>query len=337
MTTRRFLILAILAGVAIAVSVVFWRTYSTPPLRLQGQIEARQYMVSSKVPGRLAEIEFRRGDSVNAGDVVFRIDSPELEAKLTQVDALDTISRSLAQAVEGGTREEKIAAARSEFQKAQAAETMARTTYERTRVLAEQGVVARQRLDEAFTLLRVAEQTRVTAAEVLRLAEAGPREEARTASRAGEDITTSLRDEITELLEDSLAIAPHKGIVSNVLLNPGELVPQGFPVVMITDLDEAWALFNVREDLLRHFSPGTEFDLDIPSLGHQARFKVSHIAALGDFATWRATVPGRGFDMRTFEVEMHPIEPVPGLRAGMSVLLDLPSEEAPTGSQHGTD
>lgn len=108
MTTRRFLILAILAGIAIAVSVVFWHTYSTPPLRLQGQIEARQYMVSSKVPGRLAEIDVRRGDSVNVGDRVFRIDSPELEAKLTQVDALDTISRSLAQAVEGGTREEKL-------------------------------------------------------------------------------------------------------------------------------------------------------------------------------------------------------------------------------------
>ncbi len=337
MTKRRLLILAVLAVVAIAVSIVFWRTYSAPTPRLQGQIEARQYMVSSKVPGRLAEVEVRRGDSVTVGDVMFRIDSPELEAKLTQVDALDTISRSLAQAVEGGTREEKIAAARSEFQKAQAAETMARTTYERTRVLAEQGVIARQRLDEAFTLLRIAEQTRVTAGEVLRLAEAGPREEARTATRAGEEITASLRDEINELLEDSIAFAHHKGIVSNVLLNPGELVPQGFPVVMITDLDEAWALFNVREDLLRHFSPGAEFDLDIPSLGRQARFKVSHIAALGDFATWRATVPGRGFDMRTFEVEMHPVEAVPGLRAGMSVLLDLPSEDAQAGSQHGAN
>ncbi|RUR34036.1 biotin/lipoyl-binding protein [Vreelandella andesensis] len=337
MTKRRLLILAVLAIIAIAISVVFWRTYSTPVPRLQGQIEARQYMVSSKVPGRLAEVEFRRGDSVNVGDVVFRIDSPELEAKLTQVDALDTISRSLAQAVEGGTREEKIAAARSEYQKAQAAESMARTTYERTRVLAEQGVVARQRLDEAFTLLRVAEQTRITAGELLRLADAGPREEARSASRAGEDITASLRDEINELLEDSLAIAPHKGIVSNVLLNPGELVPQGFPVVMITDLDEAWALFNVREDLLQHFSQGSEFDLDVPALGQQARFKVSHIAALGDFATWRATVPGRGFDMRTFEIEMQPIEPISGLRAGMSVLLALPSEDAQSGSQHGAE
>ncbi len=205
---------------------------------------------------------------------------------------------------------------------------MARTTYERIRVLAEQGVVARQRLDETFTLLRVAEQTRVTAGEILRLAEAGPREEARTASRAGEEITTSLREEINELLEDSMAFAHHQGIVSNVLLNTGELVPQGFPVVMITDLDDAWALFNVREDLLQYVPQGAEFELTIPALNQKALFRVTHIAALGDFATWRATVPGRGFDMRTFEVEMHPVNPLPGLRAGMSVLLDVPSAEA---------
>ena len=335
MTTRKLLLLAMLVVIIGAIATLFWRTYRPPTPQLQGQIEARQYMVSSKVPGRLAEIDVRRGDRVAVGERMFRIDSPELEAKLTQVDALDTISRSLAQAVEGGTREEKIAAARSEFQKAQAAESMARTTYERIRVLADQGVVARQRLDETFTLLRVAEQTRVTAGEILRLAEAGPREEARTASRAGEEITTSLREEINDLLEDSMAFAHHPGVVSNVLLNTGELVPQGFPVVMITDLDDAWALFNVREDLLQRVPPGAELELTIPALNQTALFRVSHVAALGDFATWRATVPGRGFDMRTFEVEMHPVTPVAGLRAGMSVLLELPDLDSST--PHGNE
>ena len=323
MTRRRLLILAALATVTVILAVVFWRAYSTPPLLLQGQVEARQYMVSSKVPGRLAEVNVRRGDSVIAGDPMFRIDSPELQAKLAQIEALDTISRSLAQAVEGGTREEKIAAARSEYEKAQAAETLAKTTYERIRALAEEGIVARQRLDETYTLWQVAEKTRVTAGEILRLAEAGPREEAREASRAGEEATSSLREEVAELLEDTLARAHHSGVVSNVLLNPGELVPQGFPVVMITDLNDAWALFNVREDLLSRVPEGAEFDLEIPALQQRARFRVTHVAVLGDFATWRATVPGRGFDMRTFEVELHPLAPVPGLRAGMSALLEL--------------
>ncbi|PKM29193.1 MAG: hypothetical protein CVV07_11800 [Gammaproteobacteria bacterium HGW-Gammaproteobacteria-11] len=323
MSKRTLILLPVLAAIIVAISLVFWRSYSSPPIQLQGQIEARQYMVSSKIPGRLAEVHVRRGSVVTADELLFRIDSPELEAKLTQIEALDTISRSLAQAVEGGTRDEKIAAARSEFEKAQAAEALARTTYDRVRSLAEQGVVARQRLDEAYTFWQIAQKTRVTAAEILQLAETGPRDEARTASRAGEAATTSLRNEVAELLDDTLAHAHHGGVVSNVLLSPGELVPQGFPVVMLTDLNDAWALFNVREDFLERVPEGAEFDLQVPALNRQVRFRVSHVAVLGDFATWRATVPGRGFDMRTFEVEMQPLEPVPGLRAGMSVLLEL--------------
>lgn len=323
MKRQHLILLPVLALIVVAVSVVFWRAYSEPPIQLQGQIEARQYMVSSKVPGRLAEVLVRRGDVVEADELLFRIHSPELEARLTQIEALDTISRSLAQAVEGGTREEKIAAARSEFEKAQTAEALARTTHDRIRSLADQGVVARQRLDEAYTFWQIALKTRATAAEILKLAETGPREEARTASRAGAAATTSLRDEVAELLDDTMAYAHHGGVVSNVLLSPGELVPQGLPVVMLTDLNDAWALFNVREDFLSRVPEGTEFDLHIPALDKQVRFRVSHVAVLGDFATWRATVPGRGFDMRTFEVEMHPLEAVPGLRAGMSVLLNL--------------
>lgn len=323
MSKRILILLPVLAAIIVVISVVFWRAYGTPPIQLQGQIEARQYMVSSKIPGRLAEVHVRRGSVVAADDLLFRIDSPELEAKLTQIEALDTISRSLAQAVEGGTRQEKIAAARSEFEKAQAAENLARTTYDRVRSLADQGVVARQRLDEAYAFWQIAQKTRVTASEILQLAETGPRDEARTASRAGEAATTSLRDEVAELIDDTMAYAHHGGVVSNVLLSPGELVPQGFPVVMLTDLNDAWALFNVREDFLARVPEGAEFDLHVPALDKQVRFRVSHVAVLGDFATWRATVPGRGFDMRTFEVEMHPLEPVPGLRAGMSVLLEL--------------
>jgi HlyD family secretion protein len=52
-------------------------------------------------------------------------------------------------------------------------------------------------------------------------------------------------------------------------------------------------------------------------------FKVSNIAVMGDYATWRATESGKGFDMKSFEVELRPMNPIPNLRVGMSVLLEL--------------
>jgi HlyD family secretion protein len=44
---------------------------------------------------------------------------------------------------------------------------------------------------------------------------------------------------------------------------------------------------------------------------------------MGDFATWRATSAVTGYDMKTFEVEARPLEPIDNLRVGMTVLLKL--------------
>jgi HlyD family secretion protein len=51
-------------------------------------------------------------------------------------------------------------------------------------------------------------------------------------------------------------------------------------------------------------------------------FKIAHIAVMGDFATWRATDTTQGFDMKTFAVEARPVNQIPLLRVGMTVLFD---------------
>jgi len=81
-------------------------------------------------------------------------------------------------------------------------------------------------------------------------------------------------------------------------------------------------VLNVREDRLKRFAVGSEFDATLPALGSQTvRFKVYANSVLPDFATWRATRAGQGFDVRTFEVRARPLTAVPGARPGMSVLV----------------
>ena len=66
------------------------------------------------------------------------------------------------------------------------------------------------------------------------------------------------------------------------------------------------------------------FKAKIPALGDEDyEFKITNIAVMGDFATWRATESGKGFDMKSFEVELRPSKPIKDLRVGMSVLLEL--------------
>lgn len=91
----------------------------------------------------------------------------------------------------------------------------------------------------------------------------------------------------------------------------------------MVDTQDSWAVFNVREDLLKHFTQGTQFEAYLPALDKSVAFKVSHVAVMGDFATWRSTDATQGFDLRTFEVEARPVTPTEGLRMGMSVVVKL--------------
>ena len=108
-----------------------------------------------------------------------------------------------------------------------------------------------------------------------------------------------------------------------MVLHSGELAPQGFPVVTVIDTKDSWAVLNVREDLLKYFNKGDTFDAYLPALDKSVSFEVTHVAAMGDFATWRSTDASQGFDLRTFEVEARPVEQQDSLRMGMSLAVEL--------------
>ncbi len=60
------------------IGYTFWQAYQPQPERMQGQIEAQQYNVSSKVPGRIEQVLVRKGDKVERGELIFTLLSQNL-------------------------------------------------------------------------------------------------------------------------------------------------------------------------------------------------------------------------------------------------------------------
>ena len=117
--------------------------------------------------------------------------------------------------------------------------------------------------------------------------------------------------------------SPVGGEVVQVLARQGELSPQGVAVVTVVDLADQWVVLNVREDQLARFAQGSRFTGRLPGLDNrEAGFEVYYLGVLPDFATWRATRAGQGFDARTFEVRARPQQPIAGARPGMSVVVE---------------
>ncbi|EKF9628127.1 HlyD family secretion protein [Vibrio cholerae] len=301
----------------------FYQAYQPEPVTLQGQIESQQYNISSKVPGRIDQVLVRKGDQVEKGQLIFTLLSPEIDAKLEQAIAGQKAAGALAQEAENGAREQQIQAAKDQWLKAQAAAELAEKTYLRVNNLYNDGVVSEQKRDEAQTQWQAAKYTESAALQMYQLAKEGAREETKQAALEKARMAAGAVAEVEAYAADTKIQSWFDGEVSQVLMHSGELAPQGFPVVTVVDTQDSWAVFNVREDLLKHFTQGTQFEAYLPALDKNVAFKVTHVAVMGDFATWRSTDATQGFDLRTFEVEARPVTPTEGLRMGMSVVVKL--------------
>ncbi|NOI02953.1 biotin/lipoyl-binding protein [Vibrio kanaloae] len=314
-----------LVGIGIIgwVGYSFYQAYQPQPVKLQGQIDAQQYSISSKVPGRIDQVFVRKGDSVEKGELIFSLLSPEIDAKLEQAKAGQKAAGALAKEAENGARSQQIQAAKDQWLKAKAAADLMDKTYQRVNNLYNDGVVAEQKRDEAKTQWQAAKYTESAAFQMYQLAQEGARDETKVAAAQKALMAAGAVAEVEAYAKDTQIHSWFSGEVAQVLLSSGELAPQGFPVVTVIDTQDAWAVFNVREDMLKHFEKGTQFEAYLPALDKSLTFKVTHIAVMGDFATWRSTDAAQGFDLRTFEVEARPVDTDETLRMGMSLVIEL--------------
>ena len=324
LSTTKSKVIAVLVLILIVwVGYTFWQAYQPKPERFQGQVEAQQYLISSKVAGRIDQVLVKKGDKVTSGQMIFTILSPEIEAKLEQAKAGQAAAGAMYAQAEKGARNQEIAAAKDQWNKAKAASNLMEKTFKRVDNLYQDGVVAEQKRDEAMTQWQAARYTERAAYQMYQMAQEGARVETKLAAKEKERMAAGAVAEVEAYAADTKISSWHGGEVSDILLHSGELAPQGFPVVTIVDMQDAWAIFHVREDSLKAFKQGAEFNVSIPALGTDVyRFKVSHVSVMGDFATWRTTDANQGFDMRTFEVDARPVKPIKDLRVGMSVLLE---------------
>ncbi|USD42427.1 efflux RND transporter periplasmic adaptor subunit [Vibrio sp. SCSIO 43135] len=310
-------------AIALWVGFSFFQAYQPKPVRLQGQIESQQYSISSKVPGRIDQVMVRKGDEIHKGDLVFTLHSPEIDAKLAQAIAGQKAAGALAKEAEKGARDQQVQAAKDQWQKAKAASELMEKTYLRVNNLFNDGVVAEQKRDEAQTQWQAAKYTESAAFQMYQMAKEGARSETKTAAAEKARMAAGAVAEVEAYAADTKIESWFDGEVSQVLLQSGELAPQGFPVVTVIDTQDSWAMLNVREDQLKHFEKDAVFNAYLPALDRNLEFKVSHVAVMGDFATWRSTDSSQGFDLRTFEVEARPVDPSVKLRMGMSLVVEV--------------
>ena len=124
---------------------------------------------------------------------------------------------------------------------------------------------------------------------------AGARSEDKAAANALVMQARGASAEVDAYLEETKIRSPITGEVSLKLAEEGEVVGSGMPVVAVTDLNDAWAVFHLREDLLKNVYKGRTLTLHVPALDKDVEMSVSYIASVGDYATWRSSKESGGW------------------------------------------
>ena len=319
---KKYLLLALIPVLLAVIAFGLWKSYQPAPLELQGRVEAETVQVATKVPSRIEEIYVEEGQRVKKGDVLVRLNSPEIQAKKQQAAAALQSALALQSTAERGSQEENIASLYANWQSLKAQQNLAKVSYERGANLFKEGVISRQRRDELYAASQSAAQMTEAAYQQYARAKRGSTSQQKSSADAQVDIAQAALDEANALEAETQLVAPVNGTVSKTYGKVSELVATAVPVISLIE-DQMWVSLNIREDRYAPFQKMSSIEGYIPALDKTATFQIKQISAEGEFATIKTTRQTGGYDVRSFKLHLVPAPAISELKVGMSVLFKL--------------
>ena len=249
---RRLSSMWIIAGVAALALLGAWRVgslhlgatevtvhrVSVPRAGLSGPaivLQAAGYVVphyrievASKVVGRVKWMGVEKGDFVEGGQPIVRLEDEEYQARLAEsLGSLQSWEARLAE-LEAGSRPEEIERASANLAEAKAQLQQAQLEYDRARELKDGGVISASEYDQARYSLDALVNRVGSLEKTLELLQIGPRQEEIDSARAEVKRAEGMVAYNRTLVDATVIRAPVAGTVLERNVEVGELVTTGF-------------------------------------------------------------------------------------------------------------
>jgi HlyD family secretion protein len=231
-----FLLIALLV-VAGGVGAYIYLTRPTLPPGFQGgngRLEANDLYIASKYPGRIAEVMVDEGATVEAGQVVARMDTTALEAQLRQAEAQIAEAASVRRVAQA-----EVAVKRAQY-------NYANQQYRRSKDLVPRGAVSQSEAEVDYANM-LASQAQVTGAQA---------DVVRTSS--GIEAADATADRLRAEIKDAVLVAPIRGRIETRLAEPGEVLPAGGRVLSLIDLSDVYMYVFLPESVTGKIRLGSE-------------------------------------------------------------------------------
>jgi HlyD family secretion protein len=266
-------------------------------VRVSGHVEATDVRLAPEVGGRIIMMTVKEGDRVEPGALILRLDGRDIELAIDRAKADQRQADAQLKLLLAGSRREDITqaqaqtqAARDDVSAARAELAAAEADLQRFEALLQANAGSRKQRDDAATRRDVARErvqaaeSRVRAADqtTVRL-KAGARAEEIEAARARLAAAAAQVASIEKSLGDTTLRSPIAGVVTEKLVEVGELVAPRVPALVITDLRHAWADVFVPEPTVPRLRLGQVATVFTDAGGSGLAGTVSYISPKAEF------------------------------------------------------
>lgn len=304
-------------------------------LQATGSVEAKTVSASFKVPGKLDNIFVNVGDPVTSGQEIASVESSEIAAKAAQAQGAYGAAvgqQNQAQAAIGlasDTIEAKIQQAQAGLDQTRIALASAEETYNRVKSLYDSGFAAQSDYDDARHNYE-AKQAQVTQLEG-QLAEAQAARsqvtvyQAQYEAAAGQsEMAAGAVQEAEVYMQNTHLYSPINGYITSKIMEAGEMVNAGTPVLEITDLEHTYVQVYIDEAKIGRVQLGQTAQVTVPAYPDRVfEGTVTQISSAGQFAIQKAINEQYNHDLQSFEVRIDVPNADLALKVGMTATVKI--------------
>jgi len=266
-------------------------------LRVSGHVEATEVRLAPEMGGRVLTLDVKEGDRIEKGARVLTLDATDLGLAIARARTEQASAEAQLRLVRVSARSEdvrqaeaQVEAARAEVPAARAEVEAATADLERFDLLLTRKSGSQKQRDDAATRRQIAvarleaAEKRVAAAEsVVARVRVGARKEEVDVAQSRIATTAAVIATLEDQVKDATLVSPVAGIVTEKLAEAGEVIAPRAPVVVITDLDHAWADVYVPEPAIPRIKTGQAATLFTDAGGAGLPGTVSYISPKAEF------------------------------------------------------
>lgn len=303
----------------------------------EGKVEALEGFdieVGSDLTQRIEKFYVKEGSAVKKGDVLVRLYSRDIGARLNEAEKELSVAQSRLKEVESGSRAEEIRKATAALEAAEADAELAGKNLRRAEELFGKGLLARSDFDERERGLKVASAKVKEAEETKRLLEKGPRRET---IRLNQDAVEQARASVEYyrmLLDKTVIRSPIDGRVIEKYLDEGEIVIPETPIITVADVENIRVNAEVDETDSGKVNIGDPVEITSDAYpGKTFKGEVEEIAGYVGSRKIKPNNTAKNLDMKVLQVKVALKEKTP-LKIGMTVDVRIsPSNANPVSAE----